>query len=681
MVRFVRWAVSLGFLQSGSIAGLAWLLPGFTVGDPQNVVIAAVSITAALALFWPILYRMSARLHPALFPLLSFVLAGTIVYIITEFADSVGTVGLHVASIGTGAAVAAGLAGGNVLLGGLFSLGDNDAYNWFVIRPIRRRYANAPKSDEPGVLFLEIDGLSEPVFRKALADGWMPTLQRWIDSGSHELTSWEPDLSSQTSASQAGILLGDNTDIPAFRWYEKESHTLMVSSKFSTAQELERRLGHHVGLLEDGGASRWNVFSGGALDCLCTYSTLGDRQRSGSGGYLSSFFNPYTLPRSLTLYLADVVRERWQAWRQKAENIQPRVRRTFKYSLVRAATTTVMQEASMFMLISDMLRGVPSVYATLFAYDEVAHHSGIDRRDAMKVLERLDKMFATLERVSVHAPRPYHLVVLSDHGQSMGPTFRQVHGQTLGELVSVLVGPDARTTIDHRESEDWGHLNLALTQALQDGKNSKAIAMLQRALTTPESGGQIALGQSKEEAEIDRAADVSDVVVLASGNLGLISFPTVPGRMTHERILEEFPTLIPGLIAHDGIGFIMVRSESEGGLIIGKGGVRHLDQDDLAGEDPLLPYGPNAAMHLRRTDSFSNAPDILVMSSVDAQTGAVSAFEELVGSHGGLGGSQTRPILLHPVNLKTGSDAIVGATALHHVLKRWVPSRDLADAS
>ncbi|MEJ7838478.1 MAG: hypothetical protein WKF81_06650, partial [Thermomicrobiales bacterium] len=337
----------------------------------------------------------------------------------------------------------------------------------------------------------------------------------------------------------------------------------MVSSQFSTAQELERRLGNHDGLLEDGGASRWNVFSGGAADCLCTYSTLGDRSRSGSGGYLAYFANPYTLPRSLVLYFADVIRERWQAWRQRAENIEPRIRRTFRYSLVRAATTTVMHEASMFMLISDMIRGVPSVYTTLFSYDEVAHHSGIDRRDAMKVLERLDKMFATLERVTAHAPRPYHLVVLSDHGQSMGPTFRQAHGETLGQLVTSLVGPDARTTIDDRESEDWGHLNLALTQAIQDGTQSKSIAMLQRALMPRVSGDKIALGESADHPEFEREVNLSDVVVLASGNLGLISFPTVPGRMTYEQILADFDALIPGLIAHDGIGFILVRSESD----------------------------------------------------------------------------------------------------------------------
>ena len=34
--------------------------------------------------------------------------------------------------------------------------------------------------------------------------------------------------------------------------------------------------------------------------------------------------------------------------------------------------------------------GLPAVYNTFFGYDEVAHHSGIDREDAFKVLATLD---------------------------------------------------------------------------------------------------------------------------------------------------------------------------------------------------------------------------------------------------------------------------------------------------
>jgi hypothetical protein len=500
----------------------------------------------------------------------------------------------------------------------------------------------------------------------------MPTVARWVASGSHRITGWEPDLSSQTSASQAGILLGDNTGIPAYRWFDKEAGKLMVSSSMSTARALEERLSREIGLLR-GGGSRWNVFSGDAADSVCTYSTFGDRSRPGSGSYLAYFANPYTLPRAIALYIGDVIREWWQAAWQAGRNVRPRIRRGFKYAFIRAATTTLMQEAALFMLLSDVYRGVPAVYVTLFAYDEVAHHSGIDRPDAFKVLATIDRAVAILEQAITTAPRRYRIVLLSDHGQSMGPTFRQQYGQTLGQLVTGLIEPGSKITVDHRAAEDWGHVNVAITEALRMGADRRTARIVRRALDRNMVEGEAALRPAGQARTVDLAgeAEGSDVVVLASGNLGLISFPKLPGRLTYEQIVDTFPALIPGLIGHEGIGFVLVRSATEGGLVMCGRGIRYLDHGYATGEDPLTPYGPNAERHLKRTDTFANVPDILVMSRYDPATGEVFAFEELVGSHGGIGGTQTRPFVLHPVDLDAGSEPIVGAMALNAVLERW----------
>jgi hypothetical protein len=142
--------------------------------------------------------------------------------------------------------------------------------------------------------------------------------------------------------------------------------------------------------------------------------------------------------------------------------------------------------------------------------------------------------------------------------------------------------------------------------------------------------------------------------------------------MTYEQLVDRFPGLIKGLVDHPWIGFVLVRSAAEGGLVIGKDGVYYLDHGYAAGVDPLTPYGPNAARHLKREDGFPNCPDLLVMSGFDPATGEVAAFEELIGCHGGLGGPQTRPFVLHPTAFDPGDEAIVGAAALHRVLKRWV---------
>ncbi|RIK40851.1 MAG: hypothetical protein DCC58_13355 [Chloroflexi bacterium] len=633
------------------------------------------------AFLWPLGYWLASRFHPVLFPLLSFnAMALTIVAArwIVELADAGSFV---VAGYGWALLVAIGLTIGNTVLGAFYSVDDDAAYARFVIRPLRLRYAAAERQSEPGILFLEIDGLAEPVLRQALDAGYMPTLHRWLIAGSHTLRAWEPDLSSQTSASQAGILLGSNDGIPAFRWWDKQRGRLMVSSKMSTAEALEEALSTGNGLLARGGGSRFNVFSGDAADCVATFSRIGRAQGIGQFEYILYFTNPYTLFRTLSLFIADVVRERWQAHRQRALDVQPRIKRGLGYAFVRASTTALLQEAACFMLIADILRGVPSAYVTFFAYDEVAHHSGIDRADAFKVLKRLDRIIALLERVTEQAPRPYRIIVLSDHGQSMGATFRQRYGQTLAELVEQLLAGSLRVSSPEAQDEGLGQLNAGIAQAIH--YDSRTARLATRALQGQMRDGELALGSRRRASESEQ---FEDVVVLASGNLGLISFTRLPERLSYEQLVDQFPNLLQGLINHPGIGFIVVRSDTEGGLVLGSRGIYYLDHDYAAGENPLAHYGRNAARHLMRNDGFHNAPDILVMSAYDPATGDVAAFEELVGCHGGLGGPQTQPFLLYPNDLPHDPTVpIVGAAALHAVLLGWVnylqPRQELHEPS
>jgi hypothetical protein len=388
-------------------------------------------------------------------------------------------------------------------------------------------------------------------------------------------------------------------------------------------------------------------------------------------GYLLS---PYMFSRILTLFIVDVVREWWQAWQQRRKNVLPRVHRGLKYSFIRAGTTTAMQEASRHILTADLLRGVPVVYNTFFGYDEVAHHSGIDREDSLKILATLDKIFAHLERVSREAPRPYHLFVLSDHGQSQGATFLQKYGLSLADLTHQLIATDSARNVNMtamlQTDEAIGHVNVALSEATRG--ETRTASLLRRILKPRMSGDEVALGQPTTGIPTTDDPDTTDVVVLASGNLGIISFPQWKERMTLEQIDVAFPRLIRGLVAHPGISLVLVHSEERGPLAIGKQGAHFLRDGRVEGEDPLASFGPHAARHLRREAEFPNVPDILMISSVDPVTGEVPAFEELVGNHGGLGGWQREPFLLYPAAFDPGDEEIVGAGHLHDVLKGWI---------
>ena len=122
-------------------------------------------------------------------------------------------------------------------------LGSDDTSSIRIAQRIARRQGDHRREPTSrGSSILEIDGLALPVLRRAMRDGNAPTMARWLAEGTHRLAEWETDLSSQTGASQAGILLGSNEDISAFRWVEKETATLMTCSAPPDCAEIERRL-------------------------------------------------------------------------------------------------------------------------------------------------------------------------------------------------------------------------------------------------------------------------------------------------------------------------------------------------------------------------------------------------------------------------------------------------------
>jgi hypothetical protein len=436
---------------------------------------------------------------------------------------------------------------------------------------------------------------------------------------------------------------------------------------------IEQRQSDGHGLLADGGSSRSNVFSGDSTDSMLTFSTLLDRSRHSRHTANYVFADPYAVSRLLVLTIAEVFREIHDRRRTHRRGIEPRLPRRGIYPIARAATTTILRDLTIYTLMSDVYRGVPVAYADFVGYDEVAHHSGIGAMTALDTLARLDDQLSRLEDAIADAPRPYHVVVLSDHGQTQGATFLQRYGITLEQLVHTLASSGTSIDAPRTASEGWGNLNAALTEAARD-EDSRIGALIRAATRSHVVDGDVVYGPSyaDERAAATGADDAADIVVLASGNLGLVSFTDIEGRADLETISRLHPGLVAGLAAHPGIGFVMVRSSQLGALVIGGGGIRYLSDDRVEGRDPLEHFGPNAADHLRRTDSFANAPDIVVNSFFDPYADEGAAFEELIGFHGGMGGEQTQPFLLHPATFEVPDTPIVGAATVHHLFKGWM---------
>ena len=643
----------------------ALILPGISLSG-VGAVAAVVLIALVNAIIWPTLSRLVLPFSALTLGLGSLLLSGAMIWIAGQITSD-----FHVGGILWGVALAFVVTVVNVAVSTLLGIDDESVYWQGVVRRAARRHA-PPATEIPGVLFLEIDGLAHEVFQRAMRNGHTPELSHWLDAGSHRLIRWECDWSSQTGASQAGLLHGNNANMPAFRWFEKDRGVPVVSNHPRDTALIQSRISDGSGLLADDGVSRANMFSGDAQHTLLTLSTITVRGRGRIGeDYYAYFANPFAVIRTFILTMVDATREVWASAQTRRRDIRPRVQRGGLYPLVRAWTTVIQRDLASATLISDIFAGRSVGYSTFVGYDEIAHHSGIERPETLHALSQLDQQFGRIVRAAETAPRPYQFVILSDHGQTDGTPFRQRYDESLEELVTRLTGEDRVETTPH-DDEGWGLLSASVTEA---AASPTAFGTAVRTATrSKDVDGSVALGPEAARARRHAAAASvpTNLTVMASGCLGLVYLTDEPGRCSLERIRARYPELLDGLRQHPGIGFVLVHSDADGSLVLGPTGVRNVATGAVEGDDPLADYGPNALAHVRRTDAFAHVADIMVNARFDPVRGEVPAFEEFVGSHGGLGGSQSFPFALIPRDWRVPDEPIVGAEAMHRQMCRWL---------
>jgi uncharacterized membrane protein YvlD (DUF360 family) len=659
-------AVVVLLVDAGALLLLSAVLPNFELDRPGAAVAAALAVGVLNAVVWPLLARFTLPLSVLTLGLGTLLLNGALVAFAIDLVP-----GASIDDFWTGVVVALGLTLITTVLASLLAIDEDDSWYRNVVRRQARRRGDRTESEVPGVVFLEIDGLAHDVLLRAMRDGNAPTLARWVREGSHRFVRWETDWSSQTGACQAGLLHGDNSDMPAFRWWEKDRARAIVTNHPRDAEELERRHSDGRGLLHAGGASRANILSGDATHSMLTMSTVLRRRRPIGRDYSAYFASPYAVARTLLLSIGEYVSERRAQALQKRRDVHPRIHRGRVYALVRAWATVVQRDLQVAAIVGDMMAGRPVVYTTFLAYDEVAHHSGVERADTLSVLRHVDRQLARVQAAIADAPRPYRLVVLADHGQSQGATFLQRYDMTLEQLVRSACDAATVQSASGGQDEAIAYLSAGLTEVARD--DTAAGRTVERVTRGRRADGAVALDEESREEVREQGGDgPPELSVMASGCLGLITFPREPGRVTLERLEQLHPRLVPALRAHPGIGFLLVRSERDGAVVLGRDGINYLDRGRIEGRDPLAPFGPHAAAHVRRTDGFPHCPDVVVNSSYWEDADEVAAFEELVGSHGGMGGGQSFPFVLFPAELPWPEEDVVGSERVHRIFRGWL---------
>jgi hypothetical protein len=505
-----------------------------------------------------------------------------------------------------------------------------------------------------GFIIVEIDGLAYDFLRQAMEAGFMPHLARLVHRRRLRLARWRCGLPSTTPASQAGILYGNNWDIPGFRWYDKETQSSIMCKLPGSVRAVQERISvGRAGLLR-GGSSYTNMFDGDARLALFTLSALGrDRlfENVRGLGFLILFgLDPVRIVKvivlSLWTWLVYVVKRAatWLRVRPRGSHF------TFLGPLLEIFNNIIFREVTTFSVMLDVYRGMPAIYASYTGYDEIAHHFGADSREAFRALHSLDKQIRQIDRIrQLYMRRPYDLYILSDHGMTPSVPFRRLFGQTLEEFIAEHTGHEVHGSEAQSDSEGLPearvHFLLEEIRGLEARPHTALPARLLR-VTRQRLEEHIVAEIIKSEWDLSRRGDIA---VRNSGSLSHVYLNVTPRPMDLSEVALLYPTLLDALAAHEGIGLVAGR-EGDEVIVAGQSGTLWIGpaNERLEGKNPLtgLRDPAWAAEQVERVARFPHAGDLILFGRWDGK--CVVSFEEQVASHGGLGGPQDWPFIAFP---------------------------------
>jgi hypothetical protein len=518
---------------------------------------------------------------------------------------------------------------------------------------LSRRLGRLPDEEDGrrGFIILELDGLSYWHLRQALKRGALPYLARQVQKRKLRLARWRCGLPSTTPASQAGIMYGNNWDIPGFRWYDKASGEAILCKIPGDVRAVQNRASAGRRGLLRGGSSYGNMFDGEARLALFTLSAIGrDRLLEnvrGLGFVVLFLLNPLRVLRVIGLSLWT-----WLTYLVKqvvATFLPGRPLFTLWGSLAEVLSNVLFREVTTFSVMLDIYRGMPAIYASYTGYDEIAHHFGVDSKEAYHALRGLDRQIQQIDRIRhLYKQRKYDLYILSDHGLTPSVPFSRIAGQTLQEFVAAHTGKDVLGGDEALGTEALGRIYAMIDEihGLEERPHGPVVAQLlhlaRQRLDRRQSASLLA------DWDLSRRGEV---VVRSSGPLSHLYFNVTVQSMALSEVTLLYPALLEALVAQAAIGLVVGR-EGKDVMVVGRSGTLRIGPGGqrLVGEDPLLVYADPAwaAGQIARLARFPHSGDLILLGAWDGMQ--IVTFEEQIATHGGLGGPQDWPFFASSTN-------------------------------
>ena len=529
---------------------------------------------------------------------------------------------------------------------------------------------------------LQIDALAYSDLRRALELGLCPTIARLLREG-FALRRWFCGLPSATPYCQAGMFHGENSGIPAFRFYDKAARRVITCNAPHGVQYIRDR-NHSPGALA-GGSSYVNLLDGDAQTVAFTVATREKmsvyRRLGGTRMALLMLLHPIRMARVVLQGAFEWLLEEWERARGEVAGRVTHAEGIFPF--IRILSNVVVRELQTMAILLDVYLGVPIIYSTFMQYDELAHHFGPSGKQALVDLRRTDARIAEIWRMAQLAGgRGYDLVILSDHGMTPALSYRVKYGESLGATVQRILDeaprsdkPVPRSLASYAEDTEYADIGPEVVEAVAQLTPAsfgarKGIRRFRDWLRSRYGLREIIF---PEKYRVDR---INDVVVTYSSCLALVYFTATEERLTHEQILRDsrWSRLYERLIAHPGIGLVATVS-GQGVALASRSGraiLRDGQVENISGENPLEIFGtdPYVVRAVESLVSQSNAGDCVLFGSYDGYD--IISFDDQVGAHGSAGGDQVYPFIISPERLGLASEILEDARDIHRtVLARY----------
>ena len=292
---------------------------------------------------------------------------------------------------------------------------------------------------EPGLVLIQIDGLSRPQLEQALVTGHLPFLAELLRKQKYTLHSLYSGLPSSTPAMTAELFYGVKGAVPAFSFYERSTKTIYRMFDFHNAKEVERRLQAQGQPLLAGGSAYAGIYTGGAAETHFCASIMGlddlFRARYPLRLLLIVLLSLYSLLRVGLLLALEFLLAAFDCIRGLIAGQD--LWKELKFVPSRVGVSILMRELATIGAKIDVTRGLPIVYLDLVGYDEQAHRRGPNSRFARWTLKGIDRAIARIWRAALRSSqRDYDVWIFSDHGsEEMVPYFDR-NGRTLREAIA-----------------------------------------------------------------------------------------------------------------------------------------------------------------------------------------------------------------------------------------------------